>query len=78
MRRTNPNYIVCIVDPTDNCYDYETAGAWTDELETIELWLHAGIQQFVLLDPLSMELVASYDAGEMECYINGIKDEWAE
>ena len=41
MRRPNPNYIVCIVDPTDNCYDYETAG-------------------------------------EMECYINGIKDEWAE
>lgn len=65
-------FICCIVDPTDNSYDYEGTGAWTDDLEVIKLWLHAGVQQFVLLDALSMELVASYDADEMFSYVDTI------
>ena len=68
-------FICCIVDPTDNTYDYEGTGAWTDDLEVIKLWLHAGVQHFVLLDALSLELVASYDHAEMECYVNGITEE---
>lgn len=70
-----PNYIVCIVDPTDNTYDYETTGAWTDEIEIVQLWVRAGVQQFVILDPLSMGLIASCDNAEMECYVNGVLEQ---
>ena len=70
-----PNYIVCIVDPIDNTYDYETTGAWTDEIEIVQLWVRAGVQHFVLLDPLSLGLIASYDNAEMECYVNGVLEQ---
>ena len=68
-----PNYIICMVD-IDNTYDYETAGAWTDDIEIASMWQRLGIQNFVLLDPLSLELVATYDNAEMEIYIQGVKE----
>lgn len=68
-------FIICMVDTTDNCYDYELNGCWTDNLEVAQLWLNAGVQQFVLLDALSMELVANYDAAEMQVYIDGVLEQ---
>lgn len=70
-----PNYIVCIVDPTDNSYDYELDGLWTDNITVVDIWVKAGIQYFVLLDPLSLALIASYDNDDMRVYVDGILDD---
>ena len=69
-----PNYIVCIVDPTDNSYDYELDGLWTDNIEVVQIWINAGVEHFVLLDPLSLGLIASYDNETMQEYVNGIME----
>ena len=71
-KKNMKKFIICMVDTTDNSYDYELDGCWTDNIEVVQLWLNAGVQQFVLLDALSMELVASYDAAEMQVYIDGV------
>ena len=67
-------FIICMVDTTDNSYDYSINGCWTDDIEAAQIWVNAGVQHFVLLDALSMELVASYDAAEMQVYIDGVLD----
>lgn len=68
-------FIICIVDPKDNTYDYELDGLWTDSLEVAQVWINAGIEQFVLLDALSLELVSSFDHDDLQEYINGILGE---
>ena len=73
-----PNYIYCIVDPRDNSYDYETDGMWTDDLGALKLWQLLGIPEVVVLDPLSMELIARLDNSELEVYIQGKEDEGAD
>lgn len=73
-----PNYIYCIVDPRDNAYDYETDGMWTDNLGTVKLWQLLGIPKVVVLDPLSMGQIASFDNSELEVYIQGQEAEGAD
>lgn len=56
MRR-EINYIYCMLDRTDNSYDYETDGLWTDDKDVVTIWFKAGVDNVVKLDPLSMELL---------------------
>ena len=53
-----------MVDPTDNSYDYEQDGLWTDSEEVVTTWFICGVEKIVALDALSMELVTSYDHSE--------------
>lgn len=64
-------YIYCIVHD-DNSYDYETNGYWTDDLSVLEIWQRLGVKQVVKLDPLSYELLETFDNSELLDYIEHI------
>lgn len=68
-------FIYCLVNPTDNSYDYETDGCWTDDLGALRLWQLLGVQQVVALDVLSMELVLVFNNEELDEYLNNLESD---
>lgn len=53
-------FIWCIVS-SDNSYDYELDGCWTDNPLVVDAWFDSGVRCVAALDAFSFELVTSYN-----------------
>lgn len=59
----------------NNEYDYETNGYWTDDIRVLRIWQLLGVEQVVKLDPLSYELLETFNNDDLASMLDAIDAE---